>query len=158
MRAPVLARAAGYAFGLANYRDDAEELTLQLARDDVPISGRIIDLQGQPVVGATVAVLEVRLPAGGSLDGWLKDLEERKAFYGLDNKFLPVGLWSQTDPPLIPPVKTGADGRFLHRRHRPRAGRVPGDPGSDDRDRPGRRPDPPRRDDPRSWVSGTTSR
>ena len=43
--------------------DDAEELTLQLARDDVPISGRIIDLQGQPVVGATVTVLEIRLPA-----------------------------------------------------------------------------------------------
>ena len=113
MRAPVLARAAGYAFGLANYRDDAEELTLQLARDDVPISGRIIDLQGQPVVGATVTVLEVRSPAKGSLDGWLKDLEERKVLYSLDDELLPVGLWAQTDPPLIPPVKTGADGRFL---------------------------------------------
>jgi RNA polymerase sigma factor (sigma-70 family) len=111
-RAPVLARAAGYAFGLANYGNDADELTLQLARDDVPISGRIIDLQGQPVVGATVTVLEVGLPAGGSLDGWLKDLQEQSAFYGLANKFLPVGLRSQTDPPLISPVKTGADGRF----------------------------------------------
>ena len=29
------------------------------------------------------------------------------------SKFLPVGLWAQTDPPFIPPVKTGADGRFL---------------------------------------------
>jgi RNA polymerase sigma factor (sigma-70 family) len=112
MRAPIQAQAAGYAFGLANYRDDAEELTVQLPRDDVPISGRIIDLQGQPVVGATVGVLEIRSPASGSLDRWLKDFEEQKAFYGLENQFLPVGLWSQTDPPLIPPVKTGADGRF----------------------------------------------
>ena len=112
IRAPILAQAAGYAFGLANYRNDAEELTLQLASDDVPISGRIIDLQGQPVVGATVAVLQVRLPAGGSLDGWLKDFEERTVLYGLNDKLLPVVLWSETDPPLIPPVKTGADGRF----------------------------------------------
>jgi RNA polymerase sigma factor (sigma-70 family) len=112
MRAPVLAQADGYAFGLANYRDDTEELTLQLARDDVPISGRIIDLQGQPVVGATVSVLQVRLPAGGSLDGWLKDLQDKKVFYGFESNFFSVGLWTQTDPPFIPPVKTGADGRF----------------------------------------------
>jgi RNA polymerase sigma factor (sigma-70 family) len=111
MHSPILAQAAGYAFGVANY-EDAQELTLQLARDDTPISGRIIDPQGQPVIGATVTILEIRLPAGGSLDAWLKNLDEQKVFYGLDNEFLPVGMWAQTDPPLIPPAKSGADGRF----------------------------------------------
>jgi hypothetical protein len=88
---------------------------LQLPRDDVPISGRIIDLQGQPVAGATVAVLEVRTPAGRSLDGWLKALEHRKGTvaHPASSQFLPIGLWAQTDPPFIPPVKTDADGRFL---------------------------------------------
>ena len=109
---PVLARAAGYAFGLATYQDDAEELTLKLPRDDVPISGRIIDLQGRPVAGATVSVLLVGCPAGGSLDG-LIDALERKDVRLLDSKFQLVYLSCQTDPPFIPPVKTGADGRFL---------------------------------------------
>ena len=59
-----------------------------------------------------MTVLEIRLPSGGSLDGWLTDLEEHRAL-GLYTKFLPDGLWCQTDPPLIPPVTTGADGRFL---------------------------------------------
>ena len=54
--------------GWRTIRDDAEELTLQLPHDDVPISGRIIDLQGQPVVGAMLSVIEVGCPAGGSLD------------------------------------------------------------------------------------------
>jgi RNA polymerase sigma factor (sigma-70 family) len=112
MRAPILAQGDGYAFGLANYRDDAEELKLMLPRDDVPISGRIIDLQGRPVVGATVAVLEVWSPAGGLLDGWLAALNQRQAVYPLDSK-LPVGFWTETDPPFFPPAETGADGRFL---------------------------------------------
>ena len=108
----VLAQAAGYAFGLANYRNDAEELTLQLARDDVPISGRIIDLQGQPVVGATVTVLEVGSPAGGSLDGWLKALEERKEFYGLEQQ-VPPGRSLVPDGPAAHPAREDRRGRTL---------------------------------------------
>jgi protocatechuate 3,4-dioxygenase beta subunit len=112
MSAAVLARVDGYAFGLANYRDDDGELTVRLARDDVPISGRIVDLQGQPVAGATVAVLEVECPAGISLDGWLKSLEHPKDSDPPRYKLLPTSLSCRTDPPFIPPVTTGADGRF----------------------------------------------
>jgi protocatechuate 3,4-dioxygenase beta subunit len=112
MCSAVLARADGYAFGLANYRDDDGELTLRLVRDDVPISGRIIDLQGQPVIGATVAVLEVACPAGGSLDGWLKAVAHPDDSHPPLYKLLPTSLSCQTDPPFIPPVATGADGRF----------------------------------------------
>jgi RNA polymerase sigma factor (sigma-70 family) len=108
----VLAGADGYAVGLADYRDDGEELTLRLPRDDVPISGRIVDLQGRPVADVTVAVLEVECPAGGSLDGWLKAVEHPKDSQPPLYKFLPVSLSCRTDPPFIEAATTGADGRF----------------------------------------------
>ncbi len=109
---PHPARAGGYVVGLANYRDDGEELTLRLPRDDVPISGRIVDLQGRAVVGATVEVLEIQCPAGASLDGWLKALEHPKDSDPPHYKFLPTSLSCRTDPPFIPPAATGSDGRF----------------------------------------------
>jgi hypothetical protein len=113
MRAAALARADGFAFGLADHWDDADELTLRLVRDDVSISGRIIDLQGQPVIEATVTVLEVACPAGESLDGWLKAVEHPDDSHPPLYKFLPISFRCQTDPPFIRPVTTGADGRFL---------------------------------------------
>jgi RNA polymerase sigma factor (sigma-70 family) len=46
------------------------ELSLRLVRDDVPIKGRIIDVEGRPVVGAKLRVLFV-----GALNGLDKYLE-----------------------------------------------------------------------------------
>jgi RNA polymerase sigma factor (sigma-70 family) len=46
------------------------ELTLRLPRDDVPINGRVLDLEGRPVPGVTVEVILQRLPEGG-LDGYI---------------------------------------------------------------------------------------
>ena len=43
--------APGHAFGVANGDGTSKDLTLKLARDDAPIGGRIIDLEGRPVVG-----------------------------------------------------------------------------------------------------------
>ena len=74
----VVARAKGFAFGVANdHRGDGKDLTLRLVADDVVVAGRIIDLEGRPVAGINVTVLNVRVPANASLDGWLKALEER---------------------------------------------------------------------------------
>ena len=109
---PVLAQAAGYAFGVADYRDDDEELTLRLPRDDVPITGRIVDQQGQPIAGVTVTVLEVECPTGGSLDGWLKAHEHPEDSHPPLYKLLPISLRCRTDPPFIPPVTTDVEGRF----------------------------------------------
>ncbi len=73
--ATLLARASGYAFALTDDSDATKESTLRLVRDDVPISGRIIDLEGRPVAGATVKVINVRLPAHGRLGPGLKTLQ-----------------------------------------------------------------------------------
>ena len=58
----LVAQAPGYACGLADDGDAASDSTLTLAPDDAPITGRVVDLEGRPVVGASVKVMEVRLP------------------------------------------------------------------------------------------------
>jgi len=108
----VVARAKEYAFGLANDRGDGKELILQLLSDDVPISGRIIDLEGRPVAGVVVNVLNVRAPATVSLDGWLKALGERKELHNLEHEFLVNRLDAQPEPSIVAPVTTGPDGTF----------------------------------------------
>ena len=69
---PIVARAPGFAFGVATGDGNSKEWTLQLARDDVPISGRIIDLQGRPVAGASRdgrSTSGCRRPMDRSMDG-----------------------------------------------------------------------------------------
>jgi RNA polymerase sigma factor (sigma-70 family) len=51
----VLATAKGYAPGWRYITtEDRKELTIQLVRDDAPVRGRVVDLQGRPVAGARV--------------------------------------------------------------------------------------------------------
>jgi RNA polymerase sigma factor (sigma-70 family) len=108
----IVARAKGFAFGLAKARGDGKDLALELVADDVPVAGRIIDLEGRGVAGVTVAVLDVRAPTNASLDGWLKALGERKELYNLEHEFLPDRIEAQSEPSLIPLASTGPDGRF----------------------------------------------
>jgi protocatechuate 3,4-dioxygenase beta subunit len=110
--ATLVARAPGTGFGLANADKDSRELTLRLVRDDVPISGRVIDLQGRPVAGAVVTVLGVGAAPDGRLDDYLKAVQERGELGELEAKFLPLRLDGQPVPPVVPPVRTDADGRF----------------------------------------------
>jgi hypothetical protein len=48
------------------------ETTLRLVRDDVPINGRILNLQGRPVPGATIRLLEIASPIDDDLTPWIK--------------------------------------------------------------------------------------
>ena len=41
-----------------------DDLTLRLA-EDLPIEGRILDLEGRPVAGARVGLLRLAIPRGG---------------------------------------------------------------------------------------------
>jgi RNA polymerase sigma factor (sigma-70 family) len=84
------------------------ELTLKLVKD-VPITGRIIDLQGQPVAGVAVLVDRIQttraedLTAG--IEGWRNDMQ------GALNR-LDKGLYHPEEVGVIPVTKTDAEGRF----------------------------------------------
>src|SRR5262249_26288177 len=50
-----------------------DEITLQLVADDLPIVGRVLDLEGKPIAGVTVQVRSVRAQADGSdLGSWVE--------------------------------------------------------------------------------------
>ena len=50
---------------------DPLNLSIRLVRDDMPISGRIVDLQGHPVANATIRLKNIMEPEGGDLSAWL---------------------------------------------------------------------------------------
>jgi beta-lactamase regulating signal transducer with metallopeptidase domain/5-hydroxyisourate hydrolase-like protein (transthyretin family) len=52
-----------------------EELVLVLRDDDIPIEGRVVDLQGAPVEGAEVSVFELNESQPERIDSWLANLQ-----------------------------------------------------------------------------------
>src|SRR5262249_29400919 len=62
----VVVVANGFAPEWANLGEKDGELTLTLA-EDLPLQGRLIDLQGKPVAGARVRVMAIHAPTDGEL-------------------------------------------------------------------------------------------
>src|SRR5262249_25073786 len=52
-------------------RGKRDDLALRLVADDMPITGQIVDLEGKPVAGATLRVLQVNAAPGEDLGPWL---------------------------------------------------------------------------------------
>jgi RNA polymerase sigma factor (sigma-70 family) len=81
--------------------DTNSELTLRLAKDDVPITGRVLDLEGQPISGATVQALRCEATAVGKLDAWLEFLNRREKGMmippagSMPNPEMPKVLWAE---------------------------------------------------------------
>ena len=86
----------------------AGELTLRLRRDDVPIEGRVINLEGRPIAGLTVNVAYIAEFSAGLLDKIRENAGKMNpSLWGeMRNVFIP----GKGGP--IPPGKTGPDGRF----------------------------------------------
>jgi RNA polymerase sigma factor (sigma-70 family) len=110
----VLAVADGYGFAVARVgKPGATDLTLRLVKDDAPIRGRILDLQGKPVAGVQVRVNDsLYAPEMGDLSTWLGFLKGGS----LDPNTIWYSYLTELSSPafevLFPPVTTGADGRF----------------------------------------------
>ncbi len=111
--APLVARAKGFAPDwLWLGQPPKGEVTLRLAKD-VPLRGRVLDLEGQPVAGVRAQVLLLRKWADGDdLTPWFEKNRERLALGGgpdMDEGFRriapgPLGV--------IATATTGKDGRF----------------------------------------------
>jgi RNA polymerase sigma factor (sigma-70 family) len=92
------------------------EITLRLAKDDVAVTGRILNLEGRPVAGVRVTVLTLKYPRAGSLSPWLEAVKTHTNADGirLDYDYLPM-FNSRELSGLFPSRTTGADGRFTLR-------------------------------------------
>jgi BlaR1 peptidase M56/Carboxypeptidase regulatory-like domain len=85
---------------------------IRLVKDDVPIRGRLIDLQGRPVAGATVQLVGILWHPSGNLDEWLKALKTAKAEDPVT--YQTMRHWASDEIPSMFPavVTTDRDGRF----------------------------------------------
>ena len=98
----VVASAPGYGPGWASAvrgPGAPEETTVQLVEDGPPIEGRILDLEGRPVVGARVKLEHIWLARKGSLSDWLDRTRSggvRGPWQGLDQ--LPTAVEATTGP------------------------------------------------------------
>jgi RNA polymerase sigma factor (sigma-70 family) len=104
----VLAVAPGYGPDWVKLPEDkpAGELTFRLAKDDVPITGRVFDLDGNPVAGAKVSIRSVYAPEGDLT----RVLEEVRAGRNVEHQGL--RYWSGRLPGQPKTLTTNADGRF----------------------------------------------
>jgi RNA polymerase sigma factor (sigma-70 family) len=118
----LVASAPGYAFGWCQRgritRRPAEQV-IRLVEEGPPIEGRIVDLEGRPVVGASVEAHWIWYEGKGDLAGWIAKARNGAAgnlWQGLQRLATgAVGRKSGQVPRerLIPIVTTtGADGRF----------------------------------------------
>ena len=109
--APVVASAEGFGpdWTSLDRVGPGTELTLRLVEDDIPIAGRVLDLQGRPIAKATVNLDRIQATTQGTLnpffDAWNRgDTNARD----LLNK----GLHEPAMAGLPPEILTEADGRF----------------------------------------------
>jgi RNA polymerase sigma factor (sigma-70 family) len=107
----LLAVAAGYGPGWVKV-DRAEEVrdtTVKLVKDDVPLQGRVIDLDGKPIAGVSVRVLDLWFTPAEDLGPWVKHMRTEKSFSsGKDPR---VAL-DATRAGLGQVAHTDRDGRF----------------------------------------------
>ena len=103
----VMAAAKGHGCDWATVSADGKtgELTLRLVKD-VPISGRILDPDGKPVVGAKIKVTGASAPKGDDLGGYLEAV--RKGYF----QYRFAKDWAGPLPGRTAVLTTGADGRF----------------------------------------------
>ena len=109
--AQLVAMAEGYGPAFLEPAGGDAAPVLRLARDDVPIRGRVIDIQGRPVAGATIQVVGILRPNSGTLDEWLDALKREQGRLPGQSRML--RYWSGDDiPALFPTVVADREGRF----------------------------------------------
>jgi RNA polymerase sigma factor (sigma-70 family) len=109
----LVAVADGYGPAWTNDFKKRDGLTLRLVKDDVPITGRVIDLQGKPVAGATLKPHALKSSPTGKLDSWLEATKVRKdGGTPLEYELLSVSVWHSALADLVPRVTTDEQGRF----------------------------------------------
>ena len=88
--------------------DRLDNLRLQLEVDDAPIDGQIIDLEGNPIVGASLRVIQINASPLNDLGPWLAAVERKEGDgWELEHRYL-----SRYTLEPSPTVTTDAEGRF----------------------------------------------
>jgi RNA polymerase sigma factor (sigma-70 family) len=87
-----------------------EEISLRLVDDSIPISGRILDLQGKPVVSAIIKRGRINAEGTDGIDPYLKLLRDDPKLAA--NHRFTKHFWNNPLPGQPTSVTTDAEGRF----------------------------------------------
>ena len=76
----VAATAPNFGVGWVRIKSDEQrgDLTLQLVTDDTPITGQVVNLEGKPVPGATLRVMQINAAPNEDLGPWLEAVTGKK--------------------------------------------------------------------------------
>ncbi len=116
----VLADAAGYAF-VWDIAPPGGNVTLRLSSEDVPIEGRVLDLEGRPRKGVRVRAMEVRSGAKGDIDAWIEAAKHNPTVVDADDLAsnqapkiarFPSNNYMPLDLPSLLSATTDEEGRF----------------------------------------------
>jgi RNA polymerase sigma factor (sigma-70 family) len=84
-------------------------VTLKLVKDDVPLVGRVVDLEGKPIKGVTVRILSFAANDHEDLKPWVEALQTKKEVYSFH---YPRTTLDPAVVGLTQSVVSGADGKF----------------------------------------------
>jgi protocatechuate 3,4-dioxygenase beta subunit len=85
-----------------------DNLTIQLVKDNPPITGQIVNLEGKPVSGASLTVMQINAAPKDDLGPWLEAIKSKKGLtWQLEQQYLP-----EMTVALSPKVTTDVEGRF----------------------------------------------
>jgi hypothetical protein len=106
-----MAVAAGFGPAFLEARAPGGEITFRLVKDDVPIVGRVVSLEGKPLRGVTVRPILLYVTAREDLQACLKHIKEKGSRH-LDDLFAHRVTTVAGIPGLPDRLMTDADGRF----------------------------------------------
>jgi protocatechuate 3,4-dioxygenase beta subunit len=93
--------------------DELKDRTLRLVKDDVPIRGRILNLEGRPIVGVTVRPVAVVATAAGDLGRLIEAIETNKNLWeDLPKDCYPHIVFPAAAAGLTQTTKTDNEGKF----------------------------------------------
>ncbi len=102
----------GSAFEDGKVKLDPHNLTIRLARDDVPVEGRIVDLEGRPVAGVSIHLGKIHEPENKDLSTWIAaSLSGKEGSTTIEQSHLTRRLASEGSG-LPSSVTTDAEGWF----------------------------------------------
>jgi RNA polymerase sigma factor (sigma-70 family) len=90
----------------------ADNLVIRLAKDDVTVSGRLLDIQGEPVAGATVRVFALKASPDGKLDKWVAAVMKRAPGWSVPEHEYLSSNFIEGLAHFFPPITTDKAGGF----------------------------------------------
>ena len=83
---------------------------LRLAKDDVPVRGRVVNTEGEPIQAARISLLDISTGKQDSLDDWLAATKRPRTNYYSIREHVPKHIYGPLARKLLPTVTSNREG------------------------------------------------